>query len=321
MSRKPKIFITRALLPQIIRLAKKQFAVSVNSRDADLRPSELIKRAKGADGIVSMLADRIGESLFLAAPRLKIVANYAVGYNNIDLEAARACNIVATNTPGVLTEATADLTWTLILAAARRVTEGDRLVRSGRWKGWGPRLLLGSDLAGKTIGIVGFGRIGRAVARRATGFQMKILYSSRRRADRQVEAQLAARQVPFDTILSEADILSLHLPLTEESRHLIGGRALSKMKPTAILINTARGPIVDEAALARALASGRPAAAGLDVFEGEPKIHPALLRLRNVVLLPHLGSATVETRMRMGEVVLENLRAFFAGEEPPNRVC
>jgi glyoxylate reductase len=265
------------------------------------------------------LTDRLDADVLAAAPRLKIVANYAVGYNNIDVDAARQQGIVVTNTPDVLTDATADLTWALILATARRVIEGDRLVRSGQWTGWTPTQLLGTAVAGRTLGIIGMGRIGQAVARRAAGFRMKVCYCSRRRADSPSDA-VAWEFLPLQALLAGSDIVTLHVPLTQETRHLIGAQELAKMRRTAILINTARGPIVDESALVAALSNGAISGAGLDVFEEEPRLHPRLATMPQVVLLPHLGSATMEARVEMGMTCVKNIEAVLSGQPAPNRV-
>jgi len=317
---KPRIFVTRALPPSVMTGLKRRFRVEGNRRDRPLSARELRAGVGRAEGLIAMLSDRIDAGVIDAAPRLRIIANYAVGYNNIDLAAAERHGIVVTNTPGVLTEATADLTWALILAVARRVPEGEALVRSGRWTGWAPTQLVGGEVYGKTIGIVGLGRIGQAVARRAMGFAMDVIYHSRHRLPLLTEVMHGARYRPLNALLREADVVTLHLPLTEESRHLIDRAALRLMKPTAYLINTARGPIVDEAALTQALSAGRIAGAGFDVYEDEPRVPASLRRLKNVVLLPHLGSATRETRVRMGRMVIENLTARFAGRQPPNKV-
>lgn len=282
-----------------------------------LSKPELIAAIAGKVGVLSTLADTIDAEVFNAAPALKVVANYAVGFNNIDLVAARERGIVVTNTPGVLTETTADLTWALILGICRRVGEGDRLVREGRWTGWAPTQLLGADVAGATLGIVGLGRIGRAVARRAVGFGMGVLYTARRAAP---EADPAWSMVPLATVLAESDIVSLHVPLTADTRHLIGARELSSMKRTAYLINTARGPVIDEAALAAALRARTIAGAGLDVYEHEPVVHPDILACENALILPHLGSATTTTRERMGRMAADNLLAVVEGRTPPNPV-
>jgi glyoxylate reductase len=299
---------------------KRRFRLDWNRRDRPLSKRELCMGVRDAEGLIAMLNDPVDPAVITAAPKLRIIANYAVGYNNIDLAAAGRRGIDVTNTPGVLTEATADLTWGLILAAARRVPEGEALVRSGRWTGWAPTQLVGGEVYRKTIGIIGMGRIGQAVARRAQGFDMEIIYYSRNRLPLIKELVLGARHVPLMQLLRESDIVTLHLPLTKESRHLIDRRALDLMKRTAYLINTARGPVVDEAALMAALTRGRIAGAGLDVYEDEPNVPAALRRLKNVVLLPHLGSAARETRLRMGMMVIENLTARFAGQQPPNKV-
>lgn len=317
---KPSIFLTRALPPPVMVELKRRFRLAWNRRDRPLSSRELCLAVRNAEGLIAMLNDPIDAAVIKAAPRLRIIANYAVGYNNIDLAAAGRRRIDVTNTPGALTEATADLTWALILGVARRVSEGEKLVRSGRWTGWAPTQLVGGEIHGKTIGIIGMGRIGQAVARRAQGFAMDIIYYNRNRLPMIKEVVLGARHRSLTQLLNESDIVTLHLPLTKESRHLIDRKTLRLMKPTAYLINTARGPVVDEAALITALTQGRIAGAGLDVYEKEPRVPLALRRLRNVVLLPHLGSAASETRVRMGMMVIDNLTARFAGHEPPNKV-
>lgn len=320
MTVKKRLFVTRALPESVQVILKRRYRVLSNREDRPLSRAELISGVREADGLVSMLSDSIDRSVIAAGKRLAIISNYAAGYNNIDLAEATRRGIAVTNTPGILTETTADLAWALLLAVARRLREGDRLIATRRWTGWAPTQLLGSDVHGRTLGIVGMGRIGRAVARRASGFSMPVLYASRRRLPATEERRLGARFVSLDRLLREADFVSLHLPLTKKSRHLINRAAFRRMKRTAYLINTARGPVVDEAALADALAQGLIAGAGLDVFEGEPKITPRLHRLDNVVLMPHLGSATHETRHRMGEMVVKNLDEFFSGKRPPNRL-
>jgi glyoxylate reductase len=317
---KPRLFLTRAVPDRVLAALKKSFHLEANRRDRPLLRSELLRGMTRADGMIAMLSDAIDASMIAAAPTLRIIANYAVGYNNIDVAAATRRGIVVTNTPGVLTEATADLTWALILAVVRRLPEGEALARSGRWTGWAPTQLVGGDLYGKTLGIIGMGRIGQAVARRAAGFSMEVVYYQRHRLPSSDERRLRARYRPLSRLLKASDVVSLHVPLTKQSRHLIDRRALRSMKPTAYLINTARGPIVDEAALIGVLERKQIAGAGFDVYEQEPKIPARLRRLKNVVLLPHLGSATRETRLRMGMMVLENLTACFAGRRPPNRV-
>jgi glyoxylate reductase len=282
---------------------------------------EITARARGCAGLITMLSDRVDEEFLDAiGSSLRIVANYAVGFDNIDLDACRRRGIRASNTPGVLTEATADLAWALILSAARNVAEGDRVMRSGRWSGWAPLQLLGLELNGATLGILGAGRIGSAVARRSFGFGMRVLYTDPN-VNELLENDLHAERVDLDRLLAESDILSLHIPMTPEARHLIGRAQFDAMKPTAILINTARGPIVDEAALVAALRSGVIAAAGLDVYENEPRMAPGLTELPNIVVLPHLGSATTSTRSKMAAMAAENVVAVLAGREPPNAVA
>lgn len=272
---------------------------------------------EGTDAVLCLLAFKADGSILDRAPKLRVVANVAVGYDNIDVPACTSRGVLATNTPDVLTEATADLAWALLLAAARRVTEAERYVRSGKWKKWDWELLRGADVHGRTLGILGAGRIGQATGHRALGFSMQVLYTSRERK-LLFEHTTLARRVDLKTLLRESDFLSIHVPASRATRHLIGERELAMMKPSAILINTARGPIVDEAALVKALKSKRLAAAGLDVYEQEPKVHPGLLGLDNVALLPHIGSATDSARRKMVETALRNLIAALKGELPPN---
>lgn len=273
----------------------------------------LIRLVQDADALITMLSDPISASVLSAGKRLKVVAQYAVGYDNIDIEAARNLGIVVTNTPGVLTDATADFAFTLLLAVARRIVEADRYVREGRFRRWETMTLLGIDLKDKTLGIVGMGRIGMAMARRARGFGMSIIYHTRRRVDNAIEAELGARYVSFDELLSESDIISLHTPLNEASRHLFDEQAFSKMKSSAFLINTARGAVVDEKALVNALKDGQIAGAGLDVFEDEPAVHPGLLEIERIVVAPHIASATVETRTEMARMCAEAVSAVLSG--------
>jgi glyoxylate reductase len=254
-----------------------------------------------------------------AGEDLKVIANMAVGYDNVDLEAAKERDIVVTNTPEVLTETTADTAFMLLLAAARRLGEAERLLRSGGWDAWGPKQLLGPDVWGKKLGLVGLGRIGQAVARRSSGFGMEVLYYDQYRNE-SAEEELGARYLELDDLLRESDFVSIHTPLTPETRHLIGERELGLMQPTAVLVNASRGPVVDEGALADALENERIFAAGLDVYEEEPKVHPKLLELENVVLAPHIGSASIETRDKMAELAAENIRAVLSGEEPKTPV-
>lgn len=279
---------------------------------------DLARSVRGFDAVLCMLHDPIDAAVLKAAEGCRVIANMAVGYNNIDVAEATQRGILVTNTPGVLTEATADLTWALILAVPRRVAEGDRVMRAGTFPGWGPNYMLGGDVTGRTLGLVGPGRIALAVAERALGFRMSLLYAGRRESPG-LDA-LGAKRVELDRLLAEADFVSLHVPLTAETTHLIDARALSLMKPTAYLINTSRGPVVDEAALVDALAERRIAGAGLDVYEREPVMHPGLAGLDNAVLLPHLGSATFETRGRMSRIAAENVIAALQGRRPPNLV-
>jgi glyoxylate reductase len=285
-----------------------------------LSPEELRVALATADAILPLLSVRIDEALLAAAPRLRLVANYAVGYDNVDVPAATRRGVLITNTPGVLTEATADLTLALLLAAARRLREGLALATSGAWHGWEPDQLTGFDLDGATLGLVGLGRIGQAVARRARGFGLRLLYAAPRRAEVALEASLGLRHVPLDELLASADIVSLHCPLRPETRHLLGARELDRMKPTALLINTARGPILDEAALVDALERGHLGGVGLDVFEAEPKIPPRLAAIPRAILLPHIGSATHHARARMAETAAQSIVDFFAGRRPAHPV-
>ena len=291
--------------------------VRIDERDERIPREDLLALVAGADAVLTLLHDRVDEELLEAAgPQLRCVANVAVGYDNVDVAAAARRGVVVTNTPGVLDDATADLTLALLLAAMRRVAEGDRLVRSGRPWTWGMHFMLGSDLRGKLLGIVGLGGIGRKVAERARAFGMRIAYHSRHPAPPEVEAALGAERMRLEQLLAGADVLSLHCPLTPETRHLIGPDELAAMKPGAVLVNAARGPVVDEAALARALAAGEIAAAALDVYEHEPRVEPGLLELENVVLSPHLGSATVETRTAMAELAARNAISVLRGQGP-----
>ena len=277
-----------------------------------LTRSQLLASLGPAEGLIALLTDPVDDELLAAAPRLRVVANYAVGYDNVDVPAATARGVVVTNTPDVLTEATADLAFALLLGSARRLVEGDRLVRSGAWTGWHPKQHLGADVGGATLGIIGLGRIGRAVARRAAGFAMTVL-GLRRRSP--VPAGVTG--VDLDELLARADFVSLHCPLTDDTRHIIDGAALEAMKPSAILVNTARGPCVDEAALVQALDAGQIAGAGLDVFEEEPAVHPGLVASSRVILAPHAGSATYTARRRMGEICANAVADVLAGRRPP----
>ena len=318
----PKIFVTRVIPDRGLDLLVTAFGpenVIVSPHDRVITREELVEGVRGVDALLSILTDPIdAEVMDAAGPQLRIVANYAVGYNNIDVAAATARRIPVSNTPGVLTETTADLAWSLLMAAARRLGEGERLLRASEWAGWSPTLLLGVDIHGKTLGIFGMGRIGQALARRAKGFDMQVLY--RDPTEPEVPADLEATPVDLDTLLAESDFISIHCPLLPETRHIFGAAQFRAMKKTACLINTSRGPIVNEAALAAALQAGEIFAAGLDVYEDEPRVHPDLLECSNAVLVPHLGSATQETRSRMAEIAARNIVARLRGQTPPNCV-
>jgi glyoxylate reductase len=313
-----KVLVTREISEAGLRPLE-NFDVTVLSERPPER-GELLEAVQGIDGVLSTLTEKIdAEFMNAAGEDLKVVANMAVGYDNVDVPTANERGIVVTNTPDVLDETTADTAFMLLLAAARRLGEGERIVRSGRWEAWGPKMLIGPDVWGKKLGIVGFGRIGQALSRRARGFDMEILYSGRSRRE-EAEKEFDARYLELDELLEECNFLSLHTPLTEETTHLIGAGELEKMKPEAVLVNTSRGPVVDESALAEALAEKRIFAAGLDVYENEPEVHPRLLELENVVLAPHIGSASFETRDKMAAMAGEDLRAVLRGEQPRNPV-
>jgi len=284
------------------------------------QPEELARAIVGMDALIPVVAARVSGEVFAAADRLKVVANCAVGVDNVDLGEARRRGVRVTNTPGVLTEATADLTWAALLAVVRRVVEGDALVRGGGFRGFGPTLLLGVDLCGKTLGIVGLGQIGRAVARRAAGFGLRVIFSDPTQAAELDLGLLRAERVPLEDLLRQADFVSLHTPLTPETRHLLDAERLALLRPRAYLVNTSRGPVIDEAALTWRLQQGLLAGAALDVYEDEPRLGSGLAELPNVVLLPHIGSATVETRRRMAQMAAANADAVLQGREPPNPV-
>ncbi len=314
---KPRLFSTHVLFDEPRRRLRENFEVEYWDRNERPPRLEVLTRVAGKDALICLLTEKVDRELLDAAgPNLRIVANVAVGYDNIDVSACTERNIAVTNTPGVLDETTADFTWTLLMAVARRLVEGDRLARSGAWWQWNLDQLCGTDVWGKTLGIIGFGRIGRAVARRAAGFRMRVIYNSTTRAPADLERELNAEYLPRDQVLEQADFLSLHVPLRAETRGLIGPAELAKMKRAAFLINTTRGPVVQEAALVAALEQGTIAGAALDVFEREPLISEGLRR-DNVVLAPHLGSASVETRTRMSMIAVENAIAFFSGKRPP----
>jgi len=309
------ILISRGLSEEALPLIPGNVTVDLNGHEQPLSPADLLARLRGKQGLICQITDTIDDAV-LASPGLQVVSNVAVGYNNIDVAAARRRGVVVTNTPDVLTETTADFAWALLMGAARRVVEADRYVRSGEWKAWKWDLLWGADVHGKTIGIIGFGRIGRAVARRALGFGMRVLYYDAVRSAPEVERELSATYVEKDALLRDSDFVTLHVLLSAETRHLIDERALRSMKKTAVLVNAARGPIVDEAALVRALSERWIAAAGLDVFEEEPKIHPGLLPLANVVMAPHIASASLDTRIAMSTLAVKNCVAVLEGKAP-----
>ncbi len=315
---KPRILVTRANFPEVLAHLAARFELEDNQGDTPFPPDELRARLADKDGALITGFDRIDAPLLAACPRLRAACNIAVGYNNMDLAACTACGVVATNTPDVLNETTADLAFALLMAAARRVTESERWLRGGHWRGWQVDQLLGQDVHHATLGIVGMGRIGQAIARRGRGFDMRILYNNRSRVAPEVERALDARRVDLLDLLRESDFVCLVLPYTPESHHLIGAHELALMKPTGVLVNVARGGIVDDAALIAALAGRRIAAAGLDVYEGEPALNRGFLALDNVALTPHIGSASRATRLAMGMTAAGNLIAALAGERPPN---
>lgn len=316
---KLNVFVTRKI-PQVgLDMLKEASDVVVSPHDRVLSKNELIQGVEGVHGLLCLLTDEITADVMDASPNLKVISNYAVGYNNVDVAAATERGILVTNTPGVLTDATADLAWTLVMSVSRRVVEGDALTRAGEFTGWDPMLLLGGGVAEKTIGIVGMGRIGQAVAKRATGFDMEILYNDIEPVP-SIEERYGARFVTLDELLKASDFITLHAPLTPKTRYMIGSREFGLMKETAYLVNTARGPLVDEKALVKALRDKVIAGAGLDVYEDEPELAPGLAELPNVVLLPHLGSATLETRSKMAEMAAANVLAALEGKRPANLV-
>ena len=317
---KPKVYVTRELPERGLKIIKEHFDTEVWPEYAPPPKKVIIEKARNVDALATLLSDKIDAEVFDAAPKLKIVAQMAVGFDNIDIPEATKRGIYVTNTPEVLTDTTADFAWALLLAVARRVVEADKYVRSGQWKvGWHPMMMQGRDVHGATLGIIGAGRIGFAVAKRATGFDMKILFYDV--VPRPEMEKLGAKKVDMETLLRESDFVSIHVPLMKETHHLINEEKLKLMKKTAYLINNSRGPVVDEKALYQALKEGRIAGAALDVFEQEPTpVDNPLLKLDNVVVAPHISSASYETRSRMAEMVAENLVAFFKGEKPPNLV-
>ena len=314
---KPKILVARAVFPQIIELLQQHFEVEANQADETWSKAQLAERLRDKDGAFTTGSDRIDAEVLAACPKLKICANMAVGYNNFDIDAMTAAGVLATNAPDVLTETTADFGFALMMAAARRVTESEHYLRAGKWNKWSYDMFAGSDIHGATLGVLGMGRIGQGIAKRgAHGFGMKVIYHNRSRLDAALEAECKASYVSKEELLRTADHLVLVLPYSAESHHTIGAAELAMMKPTATLVNIARGGIVDDAALAAALRDKRIAAAGLDVFEGEPSVHPDLLTVPNVVLTPHIASASLPTRLAMARLAADNLIAFFQGNKP-----
>jgi len=315
----PYLLVTRLLPKEGMERLQGFARLDVWEEDCPMPREDLLDRVSDKDGILSLLSDRIDREVMDTAPRLRVIGNYAVGYDNIDVTTATSKGIPVINTPGVLTDATADLAFGLILASARRLAEGDRYIREGRFRTWGPTLLLGKDVQGATLGVVGAGKIGEEVLRRGKGFRMRLLYHSRSRRP-ELEREIGAEYRELDQLLSEADFISINCPLTEETYHLISERELSLMKEDAILINTARGPVVDEKALHRFLSEGRIGGAGLDVFEEEPKVYPPLMELQNVTMVPHIGSSTVSTRRKMAFMVADGMKVALSGMMPDNIV-
>jgi glyoxylate reductase len=315
---KPKALSTRPLFPEARAILNQPLDVEYWRDGARIPRTELLRRIADKDALVCLLNEKVDEELLAAAPKLRIAATVSVGYDNIDVAACTQRKVIATNTPGILDETTADFAWTLLMAIARRLVEGDAWTRSGTWPGWDLDQLLGGDIYGKTVGVVGFGRIGRAVARRAHGFRMRVLYTNRSRVSQELERELGAEFASLDSLLRESDFVTLHVPLTPDTRHLISTTAFEKMKRSAYLINTARGPVVDEAALVDALEHRLLVGAALDVYEREPAVHPGLISRKDVILAPHLGSASIETRTKMAVMAAANVVSLFEGRRPPN---
>jgi glyoxylate reductase len=315
---KPKALVTRPLFPTACAILDQHFDAEYWTPPERISRSELLKRVANKDALVCLLTEKVDEELLALAPKLRVAATVSVGYDNIDVPACTRHKVVATHTPGVLDETTADFAWTLLMAIARRLVEGDAWMRSGTWPGWDLDQLLGGDVWGKTLGIVGFGRIGRGLARRAQGFQMRVLYDDAIRAAPEVERELRVEHTDFDRLLGESDFVSLHVPLLPETRHLLSTAAFEKMKRTAYLINTSRGPVVDETALGAALEGGKIAGAALDVYEHEPKVSGGLVGRKDVILAPHIASATIDTRTKMAVMAATNAVAALEGRRPPN---
>ena len=317
---RPAVLVTKKVYPEAIEYLKRSFDVDYEGTDEGLTAEQFCERVRGRQAVISQLTDKLSAEVIDRLDGVRVISNVAVGFDNIDVAAATRRSIFVTNTPDVLTETTADFAFALLMAAARRVVEGHRFVHSGKWRLWTIDLLVGHDIHHRTLGIFGMGRIGQAVARRGTGFSMRLLYHDAVRAPEAIEKELGLEFVSKDKLLAESDFVSLHVPLLENTRKLIAADDLRKMKPTAVLVNTARGPVVDEAALAEALANRTIAAAGLDVFENEPHVHPKLLELDNVVLAPHLASASIDTRREMSMMAARNAEAALEGRRPMNLV-
>ena len=315
-----KVYVTRPVFDEAIERLKRDVDVELNPEDRILSKKELIERLRDKDGALTLLTDAVDLEVLQSAPRLKVVANFAVGFNNVAIDAATQLGVIVTNTPGVLTETTADFAWTLLMAAARRVVEGDNFARAGKFEAWGPKMFLGHDVYGKTLGLVGLGRIGQAVARRAAGFNMRVIFHDAEPIPENIVKELGVTRVPLEELLKTADFISLHVPLFPETHHLLNDRTFSLMKPNCIVVNTSRGPVVDEKALVRAIRDRKIAGAGLDVFEREPEIEPELFEMENVVLAPHIASASHETRSKMCMMAVDNLLAALKGTRPPNLV-
>ena len=317
-ARKPRVLVTREVFDETLDYLRQHCEVQDNQGDKAFAPAALAAAVANCDGLMCCLTDRVDATLLAAAPGLKVVANIAVGYNNIDVPACTARGVMATNTPGVLDDSTADLAWTLMLGTARRITEVERRVRAGEWTGWQLKQWLGVDVHHATLGIIGMGRIGQAIARRAIGFDMKVIYHNRKRITPELERKANAAYVSFDELLAQADFVVLQMPYSADTHHLIGKTQLAKMKRSAILINSTRGGVVDDAALIAALRDGTIRGAGLDVYENEPKLNPEFLKLDNVVLAPHVGSSTEATRKAMAMLAAQNLVAALQGDTPTN---
>ncbi len=315
-----KIYVTRPIFDEALEKLRREVEVEINSEERILPKIELIEHLRDKDAALTLLTDAIDLEVLESAPRLKVIANFAVGFNNVEIESATRLGVVITNTPGVLTETTADFAWTLLMTAARRVVEADQFARAGKYKAWGPKMFLGQDIFGKTLGLIGLGRIGQAVARRAAGFNMRVIFYDSEPIPDQVIHDLGVTRVPLDELLRTSDFISLHVPLFPETHHLLNDTTFALMKPTCVVVNTSRGPVVDEKALVRALKTGKIAAAGLDVYEKEPEIERDLFQLDNVVITPHIASASNETRLKMCMMAADNLLSTLQGRRPPNIV-